>query len=177
LICNRNFQLEQLRTRQQHYIPADGSEGRKVQTVKLKKELTQHDIRASIAGDQLFCTTRNTSINISTKPAVTVSPCYNFVSARRRNMKDIVTYIPIARQRLGKHSLAGANARNNRTSIARQLISKHACLTIEAVFSAWSVQSRYKEVFGSIEKAETIVEWSFQTPARQGMSLGAEELN
>jgi hypothetical protein len=41
--------------------------------------------------------------------------------------------------------------RSNRTSIARQRISKHASLTIEAVFSAWSVQSGYKEVFSSIE--------------------------
>jgi hypothetical protein len=35
--------------------------------------------------------------------------------------------------------------------IARQRISKHACLTIEAVFSVWSVQNGYKEVFGSME--------------------------
>jgi hypothetical protein len=33
------------------------------------------------------------------------------------------------------------------TSIARQLISKHASLRREAVFSAWSMQSGYKEVF------------------------------
>jgi hypothetical protein len=33
---------------------------------------------------------------------------------------------PIARQRLGKHIPAGANARNNMTSIARQRTSKHA---------------------------------------------------
>jgi hypothetical protein len=37
-----------------------------------------------------------------------------------------VIYRPIARQRLGEHIPAGANARNNKTSIARQLISKHA---------------------------------------------------
>jgi hypothetical protein len=37
-----------------------------------------------------------------------------------------VTYRPIARQRLCKHIPAGANARNSRTSIARQRISKHA---------------------------------------------------
>jgi hypothetical protein len=43
-------------------------------------------------------------------------------------------YRPIARQRLGKHVPAKANARNNRTFIARQRISKHASLTIEAVF-------------------------------------------
>jgi hypothetical protein len=43
---------------------------------------------------------------------------------------DIVTYRPIARQRLGKHIPVGVNARNNRTSIARQRTSKHAFLTI-----------------------------------------------
>jgi hypothetical protein len=52
----------------------------------------------------------------------------------------IVTCIPIARQRLGKHIPAQANARSNRTSIARQRISKHASLTKEAVFFAWSMQ-------------------------------------
>jgi hypothetical protein len=56
--------------------------------------------------------------------------------------KYTVTYRPIARQRLGKHIPAGANA---------QQISKQVSLTVEAVFSAWSVQSGYKEVFGSIE--------------------------
>jgi hypothetical protein len=66
--------------------------------------------------------------------------------------KNIVTCIPIARQRLGKHIPARANARKNRTSIARQRISKHASLTIEAVFSAWPVQRTYEEVLGSIEQ-------------------------
>jgi hypothetical protein len=61
--------------------------------------------------------------------------------------KDIVTYRPIAKQRLGKHIPAEANARNNRTSIARQRISKHYSLSIEIVFSAWSVQRIYKEGF------------------------------
>jgi hypothetical protein len=42
----------------------------------------------------------------------------------------IVTYRPIARKRLCKHLPAGANARN-RTSIARQRISKQAFSTIE----------------------------------------------
>jgi hypothetical protein len=64
-----------------------------------------------------------------------------------------VTYRHIARQRLGKHIPAGANARRNRTSIARQRSSKHASLTIEAVVSAWSVLSGYKEVFSSIEQS------------------------
>jgi hypothetical protein len=56
----------------------------------------------------------------------------------------------IARQRPGKHIPAGVNSRNYRTSIARQGISKYASLTTEDVFSAWSVQNGYKEVFSSI---------------------------
>jgi hypothetical protein len=64
----------------------------------------------------------------------------------------IVMDISIARQRLGKHMPAGAKARNNITSIAKQRISKHASLTTEAAFSAWSVQSGYREVFGSREQ-------------------------
>jgi hypothetical protein len=60
----------------------------------------------------------------------------------------IVSCIPIARQRLDKHILAEANACNNKTSFARHWISKHASLTTEAIFSAWSLQSGYKEVFG-----------------------------
>jgi hypothetical protein len=67
----------------------------------------------------------------------------------------IVTHRPIARQRLGKHIPAGAKARNNRTSTGRQRISKHASLTIEAVFSAWSVQI--------VQQHKT--ESSFETPA------------
>jgi hypothetical protein len=58
-----------------------------------------------------------------------------------------VTCISIARQRLGKHIPAEANASNNSTSIARQRISKHTSLTVEAVISAWSMQSAYKEGF------------------------------
>jgi hypothetical protein len=58
-----------------------------------------------------------------------------------------VTYKPIARQRLDKHVPAGANECNSRTSIAWKRVSKHAFLTIGAVFSAWSVQSSYKQEF------------------------------
>jgi hypothetical protein len=67
----------------------------------------------------------------------------------KRNSYEIgiLTYRPTARQRLGKHTPAETNTRNNRTPIARQRISKHMSLTIEAVFSAWSVQSGYKEGF------------------------------
>jgi hypothetical protein len=38
--------------------------------------------------------------------------------------------MPTARQRLGKHIPARANARNIKTFIARQPISKHASLII-----------------------------------------------
>jgi hypothetical protein len=75
-----------------------------------------------------------------------------------------MTSRPIARQRLGKHILAGANARNSKMSVAGKRISKRGSLTIEAVFSRLSVQSGYKES-------------SVETPACQEMSLGAEELN
>jgi hypothetical protein len=74
----------------------------------------------------------------------------NSPSLHYTNFFYIVTYRPIARQRLGKHIPAGANARNNKTSIAMQRISQHVSLKIEAVFSVWSVQSGCKEVFGSI---------------------------
>jgi hypothetical protein len=47
----------------------------------------------------------------------------------RRNIRYIVTYIPIARQG----------------------IRKHTSLKIENVFSAWSVQSGYKEMFSTIK--------------------------
>jgi hypothetical protein len=55
-----------------------------------------------------------------------------------------VTCIPISRQRLGKHIPAGANAHDDRMSVARQRTSKHASLTIETVFSVWSVSRGYK---------------------------------
>jgi hypothetical protein len=67
------------------------------------------------------------------------------------NIDDIVISIPIASQRLVKHIPAEANALNNRTSIVRQKISKHASLTTEDGFSAWSVQSGYKEGCSSEE--------------------------
>jgi hypothetical protein len=69
-------------------------------------------------------------------------------------LKKFVTCIPIARQQPGKHIPARAKAPKNRTSIARQRISKHAFLTIEEVFSAWSVQSGYKEVFAVYSQVE-----------------------
>jgi hypothetical protein len=49
-----------------------------------------------------------------------------YVLCHFTTMNNAVTYRPIARQRLGKHISAGANARNDRMSSARQRISKHA---------------------------------------------------
>jgi hypothetical protein len=71
---------------------------------------------------------------------------------------NTVMCIPIPRQRLDKHVLAEANGRNIRTSTARQRIIKHASLTTEAVFSAWSVQSGYKEEF-SWEELVVVRSW------------------
>jgi hypothetical protein len=87
---------------------------------------------------------------------------------------DIVTGISIAKQRLSEHIPVETNAHNNRISIAREGIIKHDSSKIEAVFSASSLQSGYKEVF-SIEQYRT--ESSFETPACRDMSLGSEELN
>jgi hypothetical protein len=58
----------------------------------------------------------------------------------------------IARQRLDKHIPAQVNASKNRSSIPGQQINKHAWLKINIVFSVGSVQSGYKEVFGSREQ-------------------------
>jgi hypothetical protein len=68
-------------------------------------------------------------------------------------------YRHIASQRFGKHIPTQANTHKNRMSIARQLISKHASLTIEVVFSMGSVQSGNKEVFGS---TESIRKWKVE---------------
>jgi hypothetical protein len=87
----------------------------------------------------------------------------------------------IAVLRLGKHIPPGENTHNNRSSIARQRISKHASLTIESVFYVWPMQSGYKEEFRSWQEhyraAVQIEESSFEAPACRDMSLGAEELN
>jgi hypothetical protein len=59
--------------------------------------------------------------------AVTSSSLYAFFISKQ----NIVTCIPIARQRLGKHIPVEAYARNNSTSIAKQRVSKQAFSTIE----------------------------------------------
>jgi hypothetical protein len=61
--------------------------------------------------------------------------------------EHIVMCKPISRQRLGKHILVEAKAYNNKTSITRQQISKHASLTTVTVFPVWFVQNSYKEGF------------------------------
>jgi hypothetical protein len=71
---------------------------------------------------------------------------------QNNTFNNTVTCVPIARQRLSKNIPAQAYTSNNRTSIARQLVIKHASLTIEAVFPVWSVQCDYKEVFSSKEQ-------------------------
>jgi hypothetical protein len=76
----------------------------------------------------------------------------NVQSPTQDKIHDIVTCIPIARQRLGKHIPAQANTCKNRMSISRQQISKHASLGIETVFSKGSMQWGYREVFRRIEQ-------------------------
>jgi hypothetical protein len=48
---------------------------------------------------------------------------------------------------------------------------KHAFLTTEMLFSAWSVPRGYK-----LDNENRLSQSSFETPACQDMSLGAEEL-
>jgi hypothetical protein len=87
----------------------------------------------------------------------------------------IVTCVPIARHRLGKHIPARANARKNRLSIARQPKSKQSSLTTVAVFSVRLVQNGYKKVLGNTvwKELEWSEESSFETPSCRDMSLGA----
>jgi hypothetical protein len=79
-----------------------------------------------------------------------------------------VTYTPISRQRLGKHIVAEANARNDKTSIVRQRISKHAYLA--EAFSAWSVQNGYKEKFRGWQEQYRV---EFLFASLQGHELGS----
>jgi hypothetical protein len=72
---------------------------------------------------------------------VTLQQLYHLDS---HNMKTVVTYRPIARQRLGKHIPAQAYAHDNRTYIARQRRGIHVSSTIQTVFSVGSVPKGYK---------------------------------
>jgi hypothetical protein len=92
------------------------------------------------------------------------------------SLNNIVTCRTIARQRLGKHIPAGANAPNNRTPIARQRTSKHASLTKEVVFSVWSVPKGYKRTQSEdASKHSSLVEWrvEFRDASRPGYELGS----
>jgi hypothetical protein len=91
----------------------------------------------------------------------------------------IVTYRPIARQRLGKHIRAGANAHTHWTSNVRQRISKQAYLTVEAVFSSWSVQSGHNEVLSRIKWNEVKWRVELRDASLPGYELGSRgnELN
>jgi hypothetical protein len=55
----------------------------------------------------------------------------------RKLLDNIAKFMPIARQRLGKHIPAERTC--VRTFITRQRNSKHYSLTIEVVFSVWSL--------------------------------------
>jgi hypothetical protein len=67
-----------------------------------------------------------------------------------------VTRTAVAMERLGKHVSAETNSRNNK----------------RAVISVRSVSRGYKK-----DKADSLSQLSFETPAWWGMSLGMEELN
>jgi hypothetical protein len=85
-------------------------------------------------------------------------------------------YRSIARQQLGEHIPAEAYACNNRMSIAGQHISKQAFSTIERLCSMRGpCRGVIKGQRRSFELV--VVESSFETPAFQDTSLGAEELN
>jgi hypothetical protein len=63
-----------------------------------------------------------------------------------------VTYILIARQRLGKH-IPATNALNNRTSIARQRSCKYGSLTTEdGVFRGVRAEGLYKDKEGRLSR-------------------------
>jgi hypothetical protein len=96
---------------------------------------------------------------------------------------NIVTCIPTARQRLSKHIPARAKARDIRTSIARQLRSKHNSLIIEAVFSVWSVPRGYKGHSQKIDRVRNRVEsgesslrnWQLQNNGKKGLRWCKED--
>jgi hypothetical protein len=104
------------------------------------------------------------------------------------NLRHIIlTCMSIVRQRLGIP--VEATARNNRTSIARQGISKEVTLKVGSVFSEWSMQSGYREVSNweesvirswesSVEKRldiENWVElWRWQSNGKKGIRLWKE---
>jgi hypothetical protein len=68
---------------------------------------------------------------------------------------------------------AEANECNNRTSTVRQRISKHASLTLDAVFSAWSCKVVIKEV--SVEKNQ-LSEVNETSVEEEFISVSCQEL-
>jgi hypothetical protein len=86
-------------------------------------------------------------------------------------LNHIVMCTPIARLRLGKYIPAQANSLNNRTSIARQGISKHTSLTIN-VFCV----VRAKRLQRSVRQYRRVVEkWrvEFRDASLLGYELGS----
>jgi hypothetical protein len=85
-------------------------------------------------------------------------------------------FIPIARQRLGKH----IPAKRTRATEGRSLLGngpENISPQQQRLFSVWSVPRVYERTKSEDATKEIRVESSFETPACQDMSLGAEELN
>jgi hypothetical protein len=90
-------------------------------------------------------------------------------------IKYIVTYILIARQRLGKHIPAEAYASNNRTSIARQRISKQAFSTIERLrFLRCPCRGVIKGQRRSFERVVIKSRGEFRDASLPGYELGSK---
>jgi hypothetical protein len=75
--------------------------------------------------------------------------------------QDIVTHRPIARQGLGKHIPAEAYARNNRTSIARQRISKQTSTIQRLCFLRGPCRGIIKEQRMSFERVAVEKKFEF----------------
>jgi hypothetical protein len=86
-----------------------------------------------------FANDTDFSVYSINRTIISVEILHKFCWAFPILIHNIVTCIPIARQQLGKHITEQAYARNNITSAAKQRTSEHASLTIEDVFSKWSV--------------------------------------
>jgi hypothetical protein len=96
------------------------------------------------------------------------------------NRINIVTYRPIARQRLGKHIPVEAYARNNRTSIARQRISKPAFSTIDRLCFLLSpcrgVIKGQRRSFELSRNGSILRNWQLQNNGKKGIRLWQEDL-
>jgi hypothetical protein len=98
--------------------------------------------------------------------------------AHERGTVRTVTCIPIARQRLGKHIPARANARDNRASIARQ---RRGNQTPRASYRLCFLRGPCKVVIRSVRQYRSTMEQYSRVRSRASRrhpaSLGAEELN